>query len=1038
MSLSHISIRRPVAMCCFIIMLVLLGANAYRKIGIDMLPKFDIPYVRVTTTYPGASPEEIEVEVARRIEDAVASLDGLKHITNVCMENVCSTTLEFQLGMNADLMMHEVREKLNTIADDFPADVETPELAKVDVTAIPVVTIFLTGDRPLDELYDYVDDQLSDQLSSIPGVGEVRIHGGDEVQLHVILNPAKLAAANLSIADVINKLENNNVKIPAGRVKDENQEISVTYDAEFRNFDELRQLEISKDAGKRVYLGDIADIRLISKEIRQEGYYNDQLGVAIEVVKKGDANAVKVIQAVRQKYDMLVTSGMIPRGMELHWFKDTGAFIQASVDDAWNSICTGIILTAILLFLFLHEPRSTFIIAVTMPVSVIVTFAAMSMMNYTFDMMTLISLGCSSGVLVTNSIVVIENIFKRLNAGNDRKTAAANGTAEVINAVAASALTNVVVFVPVALMSSLVGLLMAPFAGVMVIATLVSLFVSFTLTPILAVLLLSEKAQHSGKWNRTMFFFWDKGYDWVANGFDRSMDWTRRCPGFVILLILAGVFFVIRFVMPYISISFFPDNDQSEYTIKLEFPSNSNLSVTRERTLEIIKMLQNKPYVECLGSTIGYFNAVSGQVSEGVYLAQITVLTKPKGTRPPLEELMEDTRRELMRYNNLLFSLNIPKSTGTSGADVTGFIAGPDLATLEKLNQRAIEILEKSKIAQDLDTSVRAGKPRINLRPRRPILKNLGLDALPVGTTIAGFFDGVEVGTYKVGSRTFDIRVKAEDAAGLADTEKMTAGSLNGHPVNLDVLTTMERDNVSISIIRYDKERSAWIYANPAPSVVSSDLINLLKRELEPDLPPGYRLGFTGSAEWMADGVADFIEVFIIAIILTYLLIAAIMESWTRPFLIMFTVPLGFIGMFLAIYLAGSSLSMVGMLGGVMMIGIVVNNAILIMDECAVLIRKGVTTHQAMLNAVKSKFRPIVMTSIASVAGILPMAFGTGLGSEIRSSCGIGVVGGLTLSAILTLYLIPALYFKFIQDTALPPESFQNRLKHFFLAACRT
>ncbi len=1032
MSLSKLSIARPVAMSCFIIMLVMLGANAYRKIGIDLLPKMDIPYVQITTVYPGASPEEIEVEVAKRIEDAVASLDGLKHVTNICMENVCATSLEFQLGTNVDLMVHDVREKLNSVANDFPAAVETPKLTKVSVTAVPVVTLFLTGNRSLDDLYDYVDEQLSDQFSSISGVGEVRIHGGDKVQLHIVLDPQKLAAANITVADVITRLNANNLKVPAGRIRDGRQEVSVTYDAEFHSFEALRELEISRAQGKRVYLGDVADIRLMSKEIRQEGYLDGKLGVAIEIVKKSDANAVKVIGQIHKKYQKLVTGGFIPSGMELHWFKDSGAFVNASVDDAWSSIATGILLTAVLLFLFLHEPRSTFIIAITMPVSVIVTFATMQFMNYTFDMMTLISLGCSAGVLVTNSIVVIENIFNHLHRGEDRKTAAADGCGEVINAVAASALTNVVVFVPVALMSSVIGMLMAPFAGVMVIATLVSLLVSFTLTPILAALLLSEKSAKPGKINRMMFYFWDRGYDWTAHVFDRTMIWTRRWPGTVIMVILIGCVLVCYYIVPRISMSFIPDNDQSEFAVKLEFPSTNNLAATRDRLLEIIGKLNALPFVTSTGATLGYVNAMTGQVSEGVYLAQVTVKTLPKDARPPLAELMESTRRMLSAVRNCSYTLSIPKATGSSGAEVSVFVAGPDFATLENYTRLGMKILQDSGKAKDIDSSVRSGKPRINLLPRRPILRNLGLDAALLGTSVAGFFEGVEAGTYKIGSRTFDIRVKQDLPDGLEALQTLSAGSREGRPLMLDALTAQNKDSVSISVIRQDKERTAWLYANPAAGFVAGDLLTLLKKELEPRLEPGYRLVMAGTAEMMEEGVGDFIEVFLLAIVLTYLLIAAIMESWSKPFLIMFTVPLGFIGMFVMLYLTGASLSMVGLLGGVMMLGIVVNNAILIMDECSVLTRGGMGTHRAMLQAAQQKFRPIVMTSIASVAGMLPMAFGTGLGSEIRSSCGIGVVGGLTLSAILTLYLIPAMYFKFVRDTELPKPTFRQRVLGFF------
>jgi HAE1 family hydrophobic/amphiphilic exporter-1 len=1032
MNLSSISIKRKVAMSCFIIMLVLLGLKSYQKIGIDTLPKFDVPYVQITTVYPGASPEEIEVEVAKRIEDAVASMDGLKHVTSICMENVAATTLEFQLGTDVDTTIHEVREKLNTIADDFPSSVETPQLGKVNINAIPVVTLFVTGSKTLDELYDYVDDKLSDQFSSIPGVGAVRIHGGNEVQLHVVLNRQKLAASNLTVNNVINRITSNNIKLPAGRLKSKGTEMTITYDAEFRDIQSLRELEVGSITGKRIYLGDIAEIELRSKEIRQEGYYNGKLGVAVEIVKKSDANAVKVINAVQKKFDLLKSSGLIPGGIRLHWFKDSGAFIRASVNDAWSSIFLGILLTATILFLFLHEPRSTFIISITMPVSIIITFAVMQFLDYTFDMMTLVALGCSAGVLVTNSVVVIENIFKKLHSGKSPQKAAAEGTSEVINAVAASALTNVVVFVPVAMMASVVGLLIAPFAGVMVIVTLVSLFVSFTLTPLLASVLLTKKSDAPKTFFSRFFSFWNKGYDGVAKIFDRTIIVTKRFPGCVIVFVIVACILILTIIMPHISMSFIPSSDKSELSLTLEFPANNSLEATRQKTVEIIKELQQLPYVLRTGTTLGYKNAILGQVSEGVHLAEIIIITKPKSERPPIEDLLEDIRQRLSRHHNMLYNLAIPAATGSSGAQLNAYISGFDFDELEKYARLGMDILRKTSIGTDIDTSCRAGKPRVNLVPNRPILKNLGIDAVTLGTAIVGFFEGVEAGTYKVGSRTYDIRVKTKEQKGFNQADNVIAGSINGKPFNLNAIIRQEPNPVSICLIREDKERSAWIYANPAKGSTLSDMVNVLKKKLAPQLPPGYSLAFFGQAEMMADGARDFADVFMVAIVLTYLLIAAIMESWLRPFLVLFTIPLGFVGMFLAIYLAGSSFSMIGMLGAVMMIGIVVNNAILIMDETAVLVTSGGSTHDAMLTATKNKFRPIIMTSIASVIGMLPMAFGTGLGSEIRSSCGIGVVGGLLFSMFLTLYLIPALYFKFIHDTAYPKASFKKRFLSFW------
>ena len=1003
-------------MTAFIIMLLFLGISMYRSIGIDSLPKFDVPYVQIVTTYPGASPEEIEVDVAKRIEDAVASLDGLKHTTNLCMENVCSTSLEFNLGIDADIMVHEVREKLNAIADDFPAGVKTPTLTKVNVNAVPVVTLYLTGNKSLDELYDYADDKLSDRFSSIQGVGEVRIHGGNELQLHIILDRKKLVESNLTANNIIARIRDANVKIPAGRIRDRGNEINVTFDAEYRDIQALKNLEISSTPGKRIYLGDIAEVKLISKEIRQEGYYNGQHGVQIEIVKKSDANAVKVIDEVKKRFDEINNDNTLPGGMQLHWFKDSGEFIHASVDDAWSSIFTGIILTAIILFLFLHDWRTTVIAAISMPVSVIITFVAMKAMNYTFDMMTLVSLGCSAGVLVTNAVVVLENITKKMSNGVEAKTASIKGTDEVIVAVSASALTNVVVFVPVALMGSLIGLLISPFAGVMVVATLISLFVSFTLTPILAAKFFAKGQKKPNKILKGFFAAWDFVYLPVERAYEKSIEWTSRHCWLVIISTTLLSIVMLVYSIPKLSMGFLPTNDKSELAVKLEFPTANALEKSRIHTLAIMKKLQNHSAVQTVTGTVGYSNASPGQVSEGVYIAEISLLLTPKNTRKTIFEVADELREMLGKEKDLLYSVNVPNPTGSSGAEVLAYISGPEPEILRQEGLKAVKKLEKSGLGKDIDSTARPLKQRINIVPNRAILRNLGVQEGALGTSVTAFFDGVEAGTYKVGERTFDIRVKTNEEDGLMANRNLIVGNLNGKPINIDAVADLESDPAQISIIRQDKNRTFWIYSNVAQGKTMGQVVEFLKKEIGENLPPGYKLSFSGPAEMMQEGAADFANVFVLAIVMTYLLIAALMESWTHPFLIMFTVPLGFVGMFFTMAIAGAEISMVALLGGVMMIGIVVNNAILIMDETRVLVDSGMTHKEAMLTAVRSKFRPILMTSLASVIGMLPMAFGTGIGSELRSNCGLGVVGGLTYAAVMTVYLIPALYFAFVKD----------------------
>ena len=1022
MFLSHASVTRPVAMSCFIIMLVLFGLTSYRQLGLDAFPDVEIPYVTITTVYPGASPAEIEVDVAKRIEDAVGTIDGLKTMKTTCMENVCQILLEFRLGQSVDIAAMDVRERIDKIRNDLPAAAEAPEILKFDPNATPVVTLMLTGDLPIDTIYDYADEELSDRLSTISGVAEVQIAGGEPLELRITLDKRKLSACGLNVVQVLKKLSEGNVKVPVGRIRQGVQEVNVTYDSEFRNFEDLGALEIGTFQKRRIYLRDVAKITMESEEKRSLAFFDGRPGVVLKIVKKGDANAVRVIDAVRAEVRELDSSHRLPGGMKLEWVRDSGAFIRASVDDAWSSIFIGVVLTALILFAFLHEVRSTFIVVISMPVSIVVSFWAMELCGFTFNMFTLLALGTSVGTLVTNSIVVIESIARRLAEGDDPKQAADRGTAEVALPVFASAMTNVVVFGPIAAMSSLVGRFLIPFAVTMTIATLVSLFVSFTLTPILAAQLLRRETAEAEQ-NNLFARIWNRGYSAVAGWFGRSLDAVCRHGLLTVLAALALFLFALLYIAPRVGMTFVPEDDQAEFIIKLEYPTDYSLESTLRRTLQVEKRIRQLPNVLRTATVIGKVQGTVGQATEGVYLAEITVVCKPKTERAESLDRMRDLfRQELSQLTNCIVTVNIPSLVGGSAASMELEISGDKLETIEKIATDSANRLRAGGSARDVDTSVRLGKPEIRITPRRAVLQNLEQPSSTIGSLLRGSVEGLKGGSYKVGARSFDIRVKLDEKEGYEQLPALSFASKEGKPLALDAISELSPSSIPIQINRTDRSRVAKVFANPAPGVGLQDLVNTTETLVASQLPAGCRLRFGGMVTTMNEAFADFEQAILFAVVLTYLLIAATMESWTRPLLILFTVPLALIGMEFALYLAGIPLSIFGLLGFVMLIGIVVNNAILIMDDLAIQRAAGLDGPTAMRTAVKNKFRPILMTSIAAVLGIAPMAFGTGIGSESRSSCGIAVVGGLISSTILSLYVIPALYTLFCRKKHEPAQ----------------
>ncbi len=1014
MFLANASVRRPVAMCCLIIGLIILGVNTYRTMRVEYLPKMDAPYCTILTVYPGATPEEIETDIAKRIEDAVVSVDGIKHIKSVCMENANLILLEFHLNVDIDAAANDVREQVNMIVNDLPADAQEPKVLKYDINAKPVIDLALFGDVPLDELFDYADNDLRDLFSVIPGVADLQLIGGSKREVQVLLDRDALGARGLTSMAVVEAIQKGIRTIPSGRIRDGGTEFAVKFDAEFETVEAIGLLEVAGADGARCYIKDVGRVVMAMEEQRQIAEIDGQPCVGIRVVKKAEANTVEVVNRVREAVDEL--NRRLPGGMQLSWITDDGTFIEATVDSTTTSILQGVLLTALVLFIFLHNIRSTIIVAITMPLTILISLSFMQFLDYTLNLVTLTAIGLSVGILVTNSIVVLENIIKRLESDPHPWRAARHGANEIAVAVLASAGTNLVVLFPIAAMSSQVGVIFRPFALTMVIVTVVSLFISFTLTPILAAVLLKSRKDRSPKsLSVRAEHAWNRGFGAVSGTYLRFLAFFSRhkSPALIALTFTVVIFVHALTLAPRIGFDFMPHPDRGEIYIKLEYPTHYSLRMTESRVREVQRTVEDLPGLRHAFVTIGKVQGMMGQVSEGVYLAQILLKFVDKMDRTvTVNELMDDIRYRLRDHSECNVTVTAASGIGGMELPLQLEIAGDDYATLNRLILHALELSSEVPGLVDVDTTVRAGKPELRVRPDRAILADMKAPVIGVGMALRGNLEGLVAGVYKEQGRNYDIRVKLEEKEGKHQVREFLLPGAPGHPIVLSTVAQIEEGLAPVQIMRHDKQRVARLFSElehgrPLGTAVQ-ELSALIDAHIP--LPPGYSYKYVGLYELMSEGIADFLEAGILAVILTYLVLAAILESWLRPLIILITIPLALIGVLWALVLGGEAINMFVLLGFVMLIGIVVNNAILIMDLVNERLKAGDSRRQAMLYAASERFRPVLMITLAAILGMLPLALGRGLGSEIRSSIGVASIGGIAVSAALTLIVLPLLF----------------------------
>ncbi len=1048
MFLSDISIKRPVMMTMVIFAFVVIGLFSLTQLGIDFFPEIEFPFVTIVTVYPGAGPEEVETLITKPIEEAVSALSGLKEMVSIAQEGMSLTFLEFDLGRDVDLAAIDVKDKVDAIRSELPEDAFDPEIQKFDIGAIPIINLAVSSPRPLDQLFYLTDEDIKRQLNRIDGLASVDIVGGKEREIHVAIDRRKLQARDLSILDVVRALAQENLNLPSGRIAGGRKEYSIRVKGEFANLDQIRNLYLpmSKD-DPPVRLADIANVEDTFAEQRESARMNGLSSIGVSLVKRSDANSVQVGDKVKKEIEKLRAN--LPSDIKIDIARDRTNFIKDSVSDVRNNLIIGILLTALVLFLFLHSWKSTVIVAISMPVSIISTFTLLMFADFTLNMMSLMALAISVGILVTNSIVVLENIERYRKMGKSSREAASIGTKEIAIAVAAATLTNVVVFTPIAFMSGIVGQFFKQFGLTVSFATLFSLVVSFTMTPMMAahklgkpvyvlvglctgalvlyalgwqvlailVLFLAMMAILTKTGMLAKFFEgWNKLYDNLAESYRISLSYFLKHK----LILFGGVIliFISSFVVAglFIGSEFFPKTDAGNFSVSVEMPAGATMAET-DRVLELIEgKVRIIPEVESIFTQIGTNESGEFTVSEGVHLGAVIVQLQDKPPRKRSTfEIIDELRPHLAEIPAAQILLQPGQMMGGGEADMIIEIVGPKTEVLAALADQIVDSAAAVRGVVDPRSSWRTGKPELKITPQREILADQKLTTAGLAMSMRTMVEGQKVTKYREGDREYDIRVKLQEAdlQLIEDVPDFTISTSNG-PQKISNVAAIEYVEGPAQILRKSKQRMVQISAEISGTTVGQAQKIIQAGIDKMEIPEGYTIRFGGQSEMMEESFAEMGRALLLAIILTYMLMAAIMESYIHPLTIMLTLPLGLIGVLYALFLTGNSISIYSLMAIIMLVGIVVNNGILLIDYTETLRReKKLSLLDAILEASPTRLRPIIMINLATALGMLPLALGIGAGGESRAPMAISAIGGLISSTMFTIFLIPVIYHTF-------------------------
>ena len=1002
--LVGVAIRQPVFTTMVMVGLIVLGTFSFRRLSVDRLPDVSIPVISVRAEYPGASPDTVEREVTKKIEEAVNTTQGIRQITSTSLEGVSTISASFDLGVKAQWAAADVRSKIQQIQRDLPAGIATPLVQPFDPSAEPVLSLALASDTSsLADLTEFADGPLRRAIEGVDGVGRVDVSGGLRREVHVELQPDRMLAFGLGVSAVLDALADQNVETPAGRVSDRNRELLVRVVGRITRPDQFGEVVVAERGGEPIRLSRLARISEGTEEPRSGAYVDGKPAVGVDLLKVSGANTVSVAEGVTKVVDRLTPS--LPKGVTLRVVRDNAVQIRASVRAVEEELLLGALLTILVVFLFLRDGRATTITSLALPVSVISAFILLYALSFTLNILTLMALSLSIGLLIDDAIVVIENIVRRYERGEDLFTAAFNGTQEIFLAVMATTLSIVAVFVPVAFMGGAIGKFFYQFGLTVAWAVLVSLFVSFTMTPMLAAWWKSSsphkrRPRGHGLFGKIELFYRD-ALSWVL----------RHRLATVAVAALATVASLA--LVPLVGASVMPEQDDGEFTVNLEAPEGSSLEYTKSRAIEIEGLLRSLPGAVATYTTIGTGSAAT--VSRG----SVYVKLAPAGSRKvSQQQVMENARAVLRRLYGvgttvLITSSVLPRTGGREATKpIQVVVGGPSIEVLRELSGTAAKVLQAIPGVVEVSSSLGVPSPeaRIVVDPDRA--EAFGLDPARVARDLPVYVAGKRATSWQGPSgdeRAVIVRLPEADRKSLPTLDELPLPIGPGTSIRLDEVAVREKGSSTSQIDREGLARVARVTAN----LVSGVSLSRATEQLEAHLaaipkPAGYTFRLAGDSQELAETAGHVTESLLLGVIMIYLILASQFGSFLQPLAIMLSLPLSLIGVMLALLSTGDTLNMMSMIGVIMLMGLVTKNAILLVDNANQRCRRsGIPLANALLAAGETRLRPIVMTTLAMIFGMAPIAIGMGEGASFRARMARAVIGGLITSTLLTLLVVP-------------------------------